>query len=113
MADDQYVKIETNGSDVFSMDWGGLVALGTDDASRPVNLLIGSLDEFYLFPCVLSAAEIARLKSICGDFGRWLLLSFKFCLGQQSEILLRPFVFLLPKWLIMFSLSISATLVSF
>eukprot|EP00794_Sanderia_malayensis_P015384 gene15384-16963_t len=68
LADDKYKSSQKNGPEIFSMDWSGLTALATDDQTAPKNLLSGAIDEFYLFPCVLTAADIAKMKAFCGEF---------------------------------------------
>ena len=41
---------------------------------------MGSLDEFYLFPCVLNADDIKKIKEFCGFYGIlviYIFLTFK------------------------------------
>ena len=65
-----YQEVKTDGPKFFSMDWGGLVALGYDDEKTPKYQALGLIDEFYIFPCVLTTDDIAKIKDFCGEYGK-------------------------------------------
>lgn len=52
------------------MDWVGLVAIGFDDEKEPKYQYVGLIDEVYMFPCVLTAKDIAAIQKHCGEYGK-------------------------------------------
>ena len=72
LTNNQYESVQTIGPAVFSLDWGGLVAIGTNRESKPTNQLVGSLDEFYMFPCALTADDVKKVKDFCGEYGEFM-----------------------------------------
>ena len=53
------------------MEWVGLTAIGFDDMQAPKYQYIGMIDEFYMFPCVLNARDIAAIQKHCGEYCKW------------------------------------------
>jgi len=68
LANSDIEESKTDGPKFFSMEWVGLTAIGFDDLLAPKYQYIGMIDEFYMFPCVLNARDIAAIQKHCGEY---------------------------------------------
>ena len=73
LANSDIEEVKTDGPGIFSMDWVGLVAIGFDDEKDSKYQYIGLIDEVYMFPCVLTAKDIAAIQKHCGEYGKQML----------------------------------------
>ena len=72
LGDSDIENVKTDGSQFFSMDWAGLVAIGFDDETQPKYQYMGLIDEVYMFPCVLSVDDIKAVQKHCGEYGKFI-----------------------------------------
>ena len=56
--------------ELLAADWDGFVGIGKEKSDSSDKQLMGAVDEFYLFPCVLDVAHIKRLKDFCDRHGK-------------------------------------------
>ena len=56
--------------ELFPGDWDGFMGIGKEKLNSNDKQLIGGVDEFYLFPCELSASNVKIIKDSCSRFGK-------------------------------------------
>ena len=68
----QIARIGTREIELIAGDWNGFVGIGKEKMSGSASekQLEGSVDEFYVFPCVLESGDVKKVKGFCDRHGK-------------------------------------------
>lgn len=75
LSENKYIqKVVGENVQLLPGDWGGYAAIGKERQDGGKQLM-GSIDEPYIFSCVLPATDILELKDKCSRYGKTFISS--------------------------------------